>query len=255
MTPAYMKLVGTYDIWFVILSYAVSVFGSFTSLELAGRVIEEAHKMKRLLWIIAAAIALGGGGIWSMHFIAMLAFKLPIPVNYDVALTVASLVAAITVTGIGLYIVTGRDLSMGRLCVAGIFVGIGVCTMHYMGMEAMRMAATLEYDPLIFALSFVVAIVVATVGLLLMVTMRQGIQRVISAFVIAFAVSGMHYTAMFGTTCKPTFSPGQSAIDVTISPTVMGGSIAAATVGVLLLTLLVSFTAKRKVGTPATSIT
>lgn len=251
MTPAYMKLVGTYDIWFVILSYAVSVFGSFTSLELAGRVIEEAHKMKRLLWIIAAAIALGGGGIWSMHFIAMLAFKLPIPVNYDVAMTVISLVAAITVTGVGLYIVTGKDLSMSRLCAAGVFVGLGVCAMHYIGMEAMQMAANLEYDPLIFALSVVVAIVVATVGLLLMVTMRQGVQRLVSAFVIAFAVSGMHYTGMFGTTCVPTFSPGQSDIDVAISPNMMAGSIAAATMAVLILSLMLSFTAKRKATTVA----
>ncbi|HEX7027884.1 MAG TPA: MHYT domain-containing protein [Gammaproteobacteria bacterium] len=255
MTPAYMKLVGTYDIWFVILSYVVSVFGSFTALELAGRVIEEAHKTKRLLWIVAAAVAMGGGGIWSMHFIAMLAFKLPIPVNYDIAMTVASLVAAIVVTGVGLFIVTGKDLSMSRLCAAGVFVGVGVCTMHYIGMEAMQMAATLEYDPLIFALSFVVAIVVATVGLLLMVTMRQGIQRVISAFVIAFAVSGMHYTGMFGTTCVPTFSPGQNEVAVTISPNMMAGSIAAATAGVLLLSLLLSFTAKRKGGIPAPSVT
>jgi methyl-accepting chemotaxis protein PixJ len=253
MTPAYMKLVGTYDIWFVILSYVVSVFGSFTALELAGRVIEEAHKMKRLLWILAASVALGGGGIWSMHFIAMLAFKLPIAVNYDIALTAASLIAAIMVTGVGLFIVTGKDLSMSRLCAAGVFVGIGVCTMHYIGMEAMRMAATLEYDPLIFVLSFVVAIVVATVGLLLMVTMRQGVQRLVSAFVIAFAVSGMHYTAMFGTTCRPTFAPGQNDIAVTISPNMMAGSIAAATMAVLLLSLLLSFTAKRKVGSATPS--
>lgn len=255
MTPAYMKLVGTYDIWFVILSYVVSVFGSFTALELAGRVIEEAHKMKRLLWIVAAAVALGGGGIWSMHFIAMLAFKLPIPVNYDITMTAASLIAAIAVTGIGLYIVTGKDLSISRLCAAGAFVGVGVCTMHYIGMEAMQMAATLEYDPLIFALSFVVAIVVATVGLLLMVTMKQGIQRLVSAFVIAFAVSGMHYTGMFGTTCVPTFSPGQNEVAVAISPNMMAGSIATATAGVLLLSLLLSFTAKRRVNITAPSAT
>lgn len=255
MTPAYMKLVGTYDIWFVILSYAVSVFGSFTALELAGRVLEEAHKTKRLLWIVAAAVALGGGGIWSMHFIAMLAFKLPIPVNYDVTMTVASLIAAVVVTGVGLYIVTGRDLSMKRLCAAGLFVGLGVCAMHYIGMEAMQMAATLEYDPLIFALSVVVAVVVATVGLLLMVTMRQGVQRLVSAFVIAFAVSGMHYTGMFGTTCVPTFSPGQNDVAIAISPNMMAGSIAAATAGVLLLSLLLSFTTKRKMDITAPSTT
>lgn len=254
MTPAYMKLVGTYDIWLVLLSYAVSTLGSFTSLALAGHVLEETHKTKRLLWIVAAAIALGGGGIWSMHFIAMLAFKLPIAVSYDMTMTIASLIAAIVVTGIGLFIVTGRDLSMKLLCAAGIFVGLGVCAMHYIGMEAMQMAATLDYDPLIFALSIVVAIVVATVGLLLMVTMRKGLQKFISAFVIAFAVSGMHYTAMFGTTCRPTFSPDQNAVAIAISPNTMAGSIAAATAAVLILSLLLSFTARRKVSASAASV-
>ncbi|HEX5057403.1 MAG TPA: MHYT domain-containing protein [Gammaproteobacteria bacterium] len=246
MNSMYTNIVGTYDIWLVILSYVVSTLGSFTALQLAGHVIDDKQKSRRLLWIIAAAIALGGGGIWSMHFIAMLAYKLPIAVNYDITITVASLIAAIVVTGIGLFIVTGRDLSMGRLCAAGAFVGVGVCTMHYIGMEAMRMTAELSYDPLIFALSFVVAIVVATVGLLLMVTMRRGVQRVISAFVIAFAVSGMHYTGMFGTTCQLTFSPAQDDIAVTISPNVMAASIAAATIAILLLSLLISFVGKRR---------
>lgn len=246
MTPAYMKLIGTYDLWLVSLSYIVSVIGAFTSLELAGHVINQKHSAKRLLWIIAAAVALGGGGIWSMHFIAMLAFKLPIAVNYDIVLTVASLIAAIIVASIGLYIVTGKDLTASRLCAAGVFVGLGVCAMHYTGMEAMRMDAVLVYDPLIFALSVVVAVVVATVGLLLMVTMRKGVQRVISAFVIAFAVCGMHYTAMFGTTCKPTFTPGQNEIAVTMSPSVMAASIAAATLIVLMISLLLSFIEKKK---------
>lgn len=208
--------------------------------------IDDRQKKKRLLWIIGAAIALGGGGIWSMHFIAMLAYKLPIAVNYDLAMTVASLIAAIAVTGIGLYIVTGRDLSVARLCAAGVFVGVGVCSMHYIGMEAMRMAAELSYDPLIFALSFVVAIVVATVGLLLMVTMRRGVQRIVSAFVIAFAVSGMHYTGMFGTTCRLTFSPGQDDTAAAISSNVMAASIAGATVAILVLSLLISFIEKRR---------
>jgi NO-binding membrane sensor protein with MHYT domain len=137
-------------------------------------------------------------------------------------------------------------LSMGRLCAAGAFVGIGVCTMHYSGMEAMRMTAELSYDPLIFVLSFVVAIVVATVGLLLMVTMRGRVQRVISAFVIAFAVSGMHYTGMFGTTCQLTFSPAQDDIAATLSPNVMAASIAAATVAILVLSLLISLVGKRR---------
>lgn len=246
MTPAYMKIIGTYDFWLVLLSYGVSVLGSFTALELAGHVIEGKRNLRRILWIAAAAIALGGVGVWAMHFIAILAYKLPIAVSFDIPMTLASLLAAVSVTGVGLYIVTGRDLSMIRLCVAGTFVGIGVCSMHYMGMEAMQMAATLEYDPLIVTLSFVVAIVVATVGLLLMITMRKGMQRVVSAFVIAFAVSGMHYTAMFGTICRPTFSPNQSDIAVAMSPNMMAGSVAVASFGVLALGLVLSFMGRRK---------
>ena len=245
MTPAYMKIIGEYDTWLVILSYAVSVLGSFTALELAGLVLEEKRSTKRLVWIIFAAIALGGGGVWSMHFIAILAWKLPIVVSYDVPITVASLIAAIIVCSIGLYIVTGADLSVKRLGIAGVFVGLGVVSMHYTGMEAMRMAAVLEYDPLIFALSVVVAIVVATIGLLLMVTMRKGIQRLVSAFVIAFAVCSMHYTGMFGTSCRPTFAPMQQESAVTMSADVMAFSIAAATIAVLFVALIVAIMGKR----------
>ncbi len=247
MTPAYMKIVGTYDIWLVALSYMVSVIGTFTALELAGHVLNnKSDNHKPLPWIIAAATALGGGGIWSMHFIAILAYKLPIAVNYDIFMTLTSLVAAIIVTSIGLYIVTGKHLSMSRLCIAGVFVGLGVCSMHYLGMEAMIMEAQLNYDPLIFALSVVVAIVVATVGLLLMVTMRKGIPRVISAFVIAFAVSSMHYTGMFGTTCTPLFTPGRAEITVAMSPNMLAGSIATVTMLFLVVSLAFSFSERYK---------
>jgi NO-binding membrane sensor protein with MHYT domain len=243
-----MKLIGTYDIWLVMLSYVVSVLGSFTALELAGLVIEEKRQVKRMLWIIVAAVALGGGGVWAMHFIAMLAFKLPIAVSYDITLTVVSLVAAVVVVSIGLFIVTGADLSMARLCVAGLFVGIGVCAMHYIGMAAMRMAAVLEYDPLIFTLSIVVAVVVATVGLLLMVTMRKGVQRVISSFVIAFAVCSMHYTAMFGTSCIPTFAPGTEDISIAMTQDALAVTVASGTFVGLVIALLLSFFGKRRAG-------
>ena len=241
-----MKLIGTYDMWLVLLSYLVSVLGSFTALELAGHVLEEKKNFKRMLWIIVGGIALGGGGVWAMHFIAILAFKLPIVVTYDVTLTVVSLVVAVVVVSIGLYIVTGTDLSMTRLCASGLLVGIGVCSMHYIGMEAMRMAAVLEYDPLIVTLSVVVAVVVATVGLLLLVTMRKGIQRVISSFVIAFAVCSMHYTAMFGTSCVPTFAPGNQDVSIAMTQDALAVTIAAGTFVGLLVALLMSFFGRRR---------
>ncbi len=240
MSETYMNLVGTYDMSLVILSYVISAFGAYTALQLAGHVIDK-QKKKRLMWIVGAAVALGGGGIWSMHFIAMLAYKLPIAVNYNIPMTLASLVAAIVVTGIGLYIVTGQDLSVPRLCAAGTFVGVGVGIMHYTGMEAMRMDAVLYYDPVIFALSFGVAIVVATVGLFLLVVTQGGLLRTICALVIGFAVSGMHYTAMYGTTCQVDTSAPTQNIVAGMPPILMGECIAAATIIILVVSLAMSF--------------
>jgi NO-binding membrane sensor protein with MHYT domain len=241
MTETYMNLVATYDMSLVFLSYFISAFGAYTALQLAGHVIDK-QKKKRLLWIAGAAVALGGGGIWSMHFIAMLAYNLPIPVHYDVTITVASLIAAIVVTGIGLYIVTAGNLGLFRLCAAGIFVGVGVCIMHYTGMAAMRLDGEVTYDSNIVALSFAVAIVVATVGLFLLVTMRGDLQRIVSALVIAFAVSGMHYTAMYGTTCRSNaLSSAQDAVSIGISPMLLGVCIAGATMVILVVSQLMSF--------------
>jgi NO-binding membrane sensor protein with MHYT domain len=235
-----MNLAATYDMSLVIMSYVISAFGAYTALQLAGNVIDQ-QKDNRLPWIVGAAVALGGGGIWSMHFIAMLAYNLPIPVNYDIPITIISLIAAIAVTGIGLYIVTSRDLSLIRLCAAGIFVGVGVCIMHYTGMAAMRMDGELTYDSNIVALSFVVAIVVATVGLFLLVTMRGDLQRIVSALVIAFAVSGMHYTAMYGTTCRSTSLVPTHNVIMGVSPMLLGVCIAGATMVILIVSQLMSF--------------
>jgi NO-binding membrane sensor protein with MHYT domain len=243
MNETYINLVATYDISLVLLSYVISAFGAYTALQLVGHVLEKQQK-NRMTWIVGAAIALGGGGIWSMHFIAMLAYKLPIAVGYDMTITISSMIAAIVVTGIGLYIVTGtarENLGLVRLCAAGTFVGVGVGTMHYIGMDAMRMNAELNYDPMIFGLSFVVAIVVATVGLFLLVTMQGGMQRVVSSLVIAFAVSGMHYTAMYGTTCQVASDAPTQNIVVGLSPLFLGVCIAGATMAILIASQLMSF--------------
>jgi NO-binding membrane sensor protein with MHYT domain len=229
-----------HDPGLVVLAIAVAILASFVALDLAGR-IRETRAGSRIGWWLAGAVAMGGG-IWSMHFIAMLAYNLPIPVHYDVMITVASLIAAIAVTGIGLYIVTAGNLGVFRLCAAGIFVGVGVCIMHYTGMAAMRLDGELIYDPNIVGLSFAVAIVVATVGLFLLVTMRGDLQRIVSALVIAFAVSGMHYTAMYGTTCRSNvLVSGQEAISIGISPMLLGVCIAGATMVILVVSQLMSF--------------
>src|ERR1700675_2836620 len=135
---------GTYDGFLVGLSIVIAALASFTALTLAGRV-KEAVGRARMVWLVGAATALGGG-IWSMHFVAMLAFSLHMPIQYNVALTVVSLAAAIVVTALALYTVT-RWSGIASLSIAGFFAEIGVATMHYMGMAAMEMNATVSYDP------------------------------------------------------------------------------------------------------------
>lgn len=188
----------TYDIWLVAASYIISVFGSYTALQLAGQITNLRDPMNKF-WLVSAAVALGGGAIWSMHFIAMLAYTMPMPVSYDVTLTLTSLAVAIIVTGIGGYLVTGRQsVGIGRLVLAGTIMGVGVASMHYTGMAAMIMSADMQHDPKIVIVALVIAIVASTAALWIATNLRQGWQKVAAAFVMGAAVCGMHYTAMTG---------------------------------------------------------
>lgn len=187
----------TYDLWLVIASYVISVFGSYTALQLAGQITDLRDSMNKF-WLIGAAVALGGGAIWSMHFIAMLAYTMPMPVSYDVMLTLSSLAVAIFVTGIGFFLVTYREVTIPRLLAAGVIMGAGVAAMHYTGMAAMIMNAEMQHDPTIVGVALVIAIVASTAALWIAVNLRKGWQKVGAAFVMGAAVCGMHYTAMTG---------------------------------------------------------
>ncbi|HVT18331.1 MAG TPA: MHYT domain-containing protein [Thermoanaerobaculia bacterium] len=185
----------SYDMTLVVLSYVISVFGAYTALQLAVA-IPGAKGNALWGWLGGAALAMGGGAIWSMHFIAMLAFRMPMQVGYDVALTLGSLLVAVAVTGVGLFIVGRGEPGFGRLLAAGTFTGLGVAAMHYTGMAAMVMPARLTYAPVPFALSLVIAIVASMAALWLAFNLRGNAQRFGSAFVMGAAVCGMHYTGM-----------------------------------------------------------
>ena len=134
-----------YNPWLVALSVIIAVFASFTVFHLAGRFkTSRRFTMKSLLAMSALAM---GGGIWSMHFVAMLAFALPVPVNYDVLITLISLLVAIFMTGVGLFTVSYREMTPTKLSAGGVFMGVGIVSMHYIGMAAMRVQAVLVYDP------------------------------------------------------------------------------------------------------------
>src|SRR6478752_9763035 len=126
-----MVVTGTYDPYLVALSILVAVFASYTALDLGGRVAA-ARGLARRLWLAAAAVTMGGG-IWSMHFIAMLAFIMPTPMSYNIGLTTLSLVVAMFVTGGGFFVIGRHSGSLRRLVLSGIFMGLGIAAMHYTG--------------------------------------------------------------------------------------------------------------------------
>src|SRR5215831_19251454 len=134
-----MTVIGTYNPYIVALSVTVACLASYTALDLGGR-IRSSRRWARLAWLVTAATAMGGG-IWSMHFIGMLAFAAPMPVSYDVGLTLLSLGVAIGVTGFGFFMIGTREVTASELILSGNFMGIGIVSMHYTGMAAMRMPA------------------------------------------------------------------------------------------------------------------
>jgi NO-binding membrane sensor protein with MHYT domain len=189
-----MVITGTHNPYLVVLSILIACFASYTALDLAGH-METARGLARRVWLLAAAITMGGG-IWSMHFVAMLAFIMPIPMSYDIGLTALSLVVAIFVTGVGFYVISRRRPSPLRLVLSGIFMGLGIAAMHYTGMAAMRGHAELSYDRLFVALSLVIAIVASTAALWLAFRTSDLGQKLVGAVVMGLAISGMHYTGM-----------------------------------------------------------
>jgi NO-binding membrane sensor protein with MHYT domain len=189
-----MVVTGTFDPYLVALSLLVASVASYTALDLGGHVWA-AQGLARRIWLVVAAITMGGG-IWSMHFIGMLAFVMPIPMSYDIGLTTLSLLVAIVVTGGGFYVISRHNVSPPRLALGGIFMGLGIAAMHYTGMAALRGQAELSYDRLLVALSVVIAVGASTAALWLAFRTTGLRQRLAGGVVMGLAISGMHYTAM-----------------------------------------------------------
>ncbi|MGW5960554.1 sensor histidine kinase [Methylorubrum thiocyanatum] len=182
----------------VALSLAIAVLASYTALDLGGRVRGTASRL-RWAWLLGAALAMGGG-IWSMHFVGMLAFEMGLPAAYEVGRTLLSLVIAIGVTGAALAWLGRNRAGRWDVLVAGPVMGIGVAAMHYTGMAAMRMPGQLAYSLPIVALSVGIAVTAATVALWLTFRPTSIWQRFAAALIMGVAVAGMHYTGMAAAT-------------------------------------------------------
>jgi NO-binding membrane sensor protein with MHYT domain len=227
-----------YEPLLVLLSYVISVFGSYTALQLAISIPQARSWGSIVGSVLGAAVAVGGGAIWSMHFIAMNAADLGMPVVYDASLTLASLIIAVLACGIGLFIVGRSDGGMFNLPLGGVLTGLGVAVMHYTGMAAMIIPAKISYDPTLFIASIVIAVVASTVALWLAFNLRGNMQRFGSAFVMGIAVCGMHYTGMFAVRLEK--ASGAVAVSgVALSPTELSYSVFGITA--ILLTLLLVY--------------
>jgi NO-binding membrane sensor protein with MHYT domain len=185
-----------YSLGMVALSFFISFAGSLVALICAGRMVG-ADGRPNLAIVACAAVALGGIGIWTMHFIGMLAYRLPIAISYNMPLTVVSLVAAVLISGIALYMAGGRSRFSRPGWLAGsLLAGVGVCVMHYMGMFAMNMRASMDFDLAQVGLSVLIAVSAAAAALWLAFNLRKFSHKVVAAAVMGVAVCTMHYVGM-----------------------------------------------------------
>jgi NO-binding membrane sensor protein with MHYT domain len=189
-----MVVTGTYDLYLVALAFLVACFASYTALDLGGRVAP-AQGPTHQIWLAAAALTMGGG-MWSMHFVAMLAFVLPMPVSYDVDFTVLSLMLAILVSSGGFYVISRLGVSPPPLVLSGVFIGLAILATHYTAMAAMRGPVELSWDRMWVALSVIIAIGAATAALWLAFRTADPGQKLAAAIVLGLAISGMHYAGM-----------------------------------------------------------
>ncbi|NUW31347.1 hypothetical protein HTZ77_07905 [Nonomuraea sp. SMC257] len=229
----------SYGLLTPVLAYAMSSVGSLLGLLLTARARLIGGKEGRY-WLVGAALAIGGTGIWTMHFIAMMGFAVDgTDIHYDLPLTAASALLAVVVVGMGLFLVFHGGERVSSLVGGGVLTGLGVAGMHYLGMAGMRMAGHVSYDPVVVGLSVVIAVAAATAALWFALRVRGALRTTGAALVMGVAVSGMHYTGMYAMAVQvhsdETPVGGAAAGDFLL-PLVVGLSVV--TVGLLLAVLL-----------------
>ncbi|MFJ9037609.1 MHYT domain-containing protein [Streptomyces sp. NPDC102406] len=194
-----------------VLSYAMACIGAALGLRCTVRALGAAGRVRRN-WLITAASAIGTG-IWTMHFVAMLGFGVGgTEIRYDVPLTILSLLVAVAVVGVGVFAVGhGHGRDRGRsLAVGGLTTGLGVASMHYLGMAALRLHGHVGYDPLLVALSVVIAVVAATAALWAGLNIKSPAAVAVASLVMGAAVSSMHYTGMLAVSVR--VAPSSAAL-------------------------------------------
>ncbi len=199
---------GSYNPYLVILSYVIAVAASYTALELSRRV-SHTRGLASTIWLAAGAFSMGVG-IWTMHFIGMLAFSMPMEYSYDVPITVVSFLVGVAASAFAIYAASRESNSFAKIGLSGLLLGGGVASMHYTGMAAMEMQAVITYDTTLLVLSIVIAIVAACAALWIMFTLVDNRSRHLgklklgAGMIMGVAICGMHYTGMAAAIYTPT---------------------------------------------------
>lgn len=235
-------LIKSYSVPLVLLSIAIAIFASFTAFGISERQHAAQQKIHKLAWVIFGASTMGLG-IWSMHFIGMIALSLPIAVAYDLLTTVISVLPAILACSVVFWIMQLEYNRPAHYLIGGVLLGSGIGLMHYIGMSAMQLNADIVYDKNLFVVSIIVAVLLATVALKIE---RHAInldryqfinkQQVLGSVFMGLATSGMHYTAMSAASFEPHSS--MSAI-VGIGQTELSIMVSTAMLMVMLIAILV----------------
>jgi PAS domain S-box-containing protein len=244
---AAVNLIGSYNYALVALSVLIAMFASYAALDLAGRVTA-AGGWTRAVWLLGGAGAMGTG-IWSMHYIGMLAFILPIPVAYHWPTVLLSLFAAILASVIALYVVSRQKMGASRAVAGSVLMGAGIASMHYIGMAAMRLPAICQFNSFLVVLSVVFAVSISLAALWITFHLRDekagiGREKLAGAVVMGAAIPVMHYTGMAAASFMPSDMPADLAHAVSIS-TLGTAGIAVVTFIVLGLALLTSWVDRR----------
>src|SRR6267154_3148807 len=244
---AAVNLIGAYNYGLVALSVLIAIFSSYAALDLAGRVTA-AHGWTRALWLLGGAGAMGTG-IWSMHYIGMLAFILPIPVAYHWPTVLLSLFAAILASVVALGVVSRHKMGWFRALAGSVLMGAGIASMHYLGMAAIRLPAICQFNSFLVFLSVVLAVLISLAALWITFHFRDektgiGLEKLAGAAVMGAAIPVMHYTGMAAASFTPSGLPVDLSHAVSIS-TLGTAGIAAVTFIVLGLTLLTSWVDRR----------
>ena len=213
--------------YLVALSVVIAILGGYTGFGLAARLRGAAHASRRVL--LAGAACFLAVGIWTMHFVGMLAAPLPPDASYLVLPTIVSFLICALVVGISLFFVSIGEPSSTRLISSAVLLGIGIVSMHYVGIHGLQGNFRLEHEPPMIVLSALIAVGTAYGGLRIFLAQHGGARLALSAVAFGLAVSGMHYTAMYGMR----FVPGEGHAGHT-----MGGLVASSQVLALIVALL-----------------